>query len=273
VVKWIKTGYAKSRTRLPRSILTPKEIKILINAATCVQHKAMLAVLFDTGCRLSELIGMKIEQIQYDENGGYIVINGKTGERIARFIFSMSYLSAWLEHHPLKDCKGSNPLWICRTNWANNSPLTKSGAYQVIREIAEKTNINKKISPHQFRHARITDLARKGLNESTLKVLAGWQGDSSMPEVYIHLSGRDGANQLLEVERQGAVKPTIVENPLKPAKCPRCKFENGATNSYCGRCGIPTTKCFGKLNAQNSNAVLPTPNITYPGNNSISFLK
>ena len=243
LVRWIKVKYSNSSDRLPESVLTPAEVKQIIDAATCIQHEALVAVLFDTGCRLGELVGMKLNEIQNDANGAFITINGKTGKRIARFIHSMPYLSLWLEHHPLRNDKSKEvPLWVSRTNNHKNQALSKQGVHQIIRNLRDDVNINKKISAHQFRHARFTDLARKGLNEPTLKVIAGWRGNSSMPQTYLHLSGEDGANKLLEAEKEGYVRPKPEDNPLRPKLCARCGFENGSTIRYCGRCGNPTNE-------------------------------
>jgi len=60
IVSWIKTGYAKSKHRMPESILTPDDIKSLIDSARTVQHKAIIAVLFDTGVRIGEFLNMNI---------------------------------------------------------------------------------------------------------------------------------------------------------------------------------------------------------------------
>jgi site-specific recombinase XerD len=244
IVRWIRTGYAKSKHRLPESILTPDDVKVLIDTAKTVQHKAMVSVLYDTAVRLGEFLGMNLNEIQYDDNGAFTFVNGKTGQRIVRFIHSMHYLSNWLEHHPYKAESKRNknktyPLWVSHSTWKKGQRLTETGVSGILREIAENTQINKKITPHQFRHARLTDLARKGINEPSLKKIAGWVGNSTMPETYIHLSGRDGVNQLLEVEKHGYIKPEAVENPLKPVNCPRCGQENGSALNYCGLCGMP----------------------------------
>jgi len=76
VVRWIKTGYTKSKHQLPENILTPSEVNILIDAAIKPQHKAMIAVLFDTGVRAGELAGMNLNDIEFDDNGGLIPQGG-----------------------------------------------------------------------------------------------------------------------------------------------------------------------------------------------------
>ncbi len=230
-VRWIKTGYANSGNDFPNGVLNPEEVKLMINKAESVQRKAIISVLYDSAVRVGELVGMNINDIEFDENGSFIVVDGKTGKRIIRFINSQNYLSMWLDIHPYKDKLNNSglskkyPLWVSESTPTWGKRLTISGVYGIVRFTAEDADIKKKVSPHKLRHARLTDLAKKGLNESTLKILAGWTGSSSMPEVYIHLSGRDAANTLLQVEKQGYVKPEIVKNPLIPNECPRCKTE------------------------------------------------
>lgn len=264
LVKWIKTGYAKSKHRLPESILTPNEIKTLIESAKTIQHKAIIAVLFDTGVRIGEFLNMNINEIQYDENGAFIFVNGKTGKRMVRFIHSISYLSMWLEYHPYKNNvktkkETPSPLWVSDSTCSKGQRLSQSGISGIIQDITNRTNITKKISPHQFRHARLTDLAKKGINEPALKTIAGWVGNSSMPEIYIHLSGRDGVNQLLECEKNGYVKPNDFDNPLKPTQCPRCKFENGSALHYCGQCGMPLNEINLITNFENLSEIFSDP--------------
>ncbi len=264
LVRWIKTGYAKSKHRLPESILTPDDIKTLVDSAKTVQHKAIIAVLFDTGVRIGEFLNMNINEVQYDENGAFIFVNGKTGQRVVRIIHSQHYLSTWLEYHPCKDKMKTNkhvnyPLWVSESTCSKGNRLTMTGISGLIHNIADRTNINKKISPHQFRHARLTDMARKGINEPSLKKIAGWVGNSNMPEVYIHLSGRDGVNQLLEAEKNGYVKPKDVDNPLRPVNCPRCKFENGSALHYCGQCGMPLDETTLIRTTDSFNAILDDP--------------
>ena len=264
LVRWIKTGYAKSKHRLPESILTPEDVKALINSANTVQHKAIVAVLFDTGVRIGEFLNMNLNEVQYDENGAFIFVNGKTGQRVVRIIHSQKYLSAWLEYHPYRNKIKTNklakyPLWVSESTCSKGKRLSLSGISGLLKEIADRTNINKKVSPHQFRHARLTDMARKGLNEPSLKKIAGWVGNSSMPEIYIHLSGRDGVNQLLEAEKNGYVKPKDVDNPLRPVECPRCKFENGSALHYCGQCGMPLDETTLIRTTNSFNEILNDP--------------
>lgn len=130
--------------------------------------------MYDTGCRLGELAGMNLNEIVYDEHGAFTVVDGKTGKRRVRFIHSLPYLSAWIELHPKKDAVKEKtyqaiPLWVSNSCTTKGKRLTTRGINSIIKNTASKTSINKRISAHQFRHARITDLARKGLNEPQLQ--------------------------------------------------------------------------------------------------------
>jgi integrase len=67
--------------------------------------KALIASLYETGCRIGELAGLRVH---FDNYGAIIIVNDKTGMRRIRTIFSAPYLSSWLDIHPKK--KTLHPL-------------------------------------------------------------------------------------------------------------------------------------------------------------------
>jgi ribosomal protein L40E len=64
----------------------------------------------------------------------------------------------------------------------------------------------------------------------------GWTGDSKMAATYVHLSGRDIDNAVLQAN---GAKPKEIETEvkLKVKVCPRCRFDNTMSSTYCNRCG------------------------------------
>lgn len=240
-VKWIKYKVKKS---LPKNVPCELEIKKLISAADHRRDKALLFALYESGCRVSEILGLKVGEINFDKYGAYFVVDGKTGQRRIRLIDSVPDLQAWINKHPLKD-DAKAPLWSNMND--PKVPLDYNAARAMLRRTAERAGIKRKLHPHLLRHCRLTQLA-KDFSESELKVMAGWAGDSRMAGVYVHLSGADVEKKLLE--KKGILQPEDKEEdkPLTPRPCARrcTEIKDGreqiilysATDKFCTKCGM-----------------------------------
>lgn len=231
-VAWMKV-YTKIRNpRAAEDMLTEEEVKRLIEAAEAPQGKALVATMYESGCRIGELIFLKIGQVKFDEHGAQLFVTGKTGFRRVRVVASVPYLSDWINRYPRKDDPEAL-LWM--NNWLK--PCTYGGITNMLRRISRKAGIKKRMNPHNFRNSRATYLANF-LTEAQMKEHFGWTQDSKMAAVYVHLSGRDVDNALLKVygiESNGQKQESL----LKPRVCSRCSETNQATNKFCQKCGMP----------------------------------
>lgn len=232
-VKWIKPRRIKAeRIKLPEELLTEEDIIKLINATNNPRDKAFVAMLYETGCRIGEILFIRIKHIQFDNYGAVVIVSGKTGSRRLRIITSVPYLTEWLNHHKSKE----NPnayLWISK----ENKVISYQGIQKMMINIGRRAEIKKRPNPHNFRHSRATYLANH-LTEAQMKVYFGWVRASDMAAVYVHLSGRDVDNAILKVH--GITNNNDKEeSKLKPKNCPRCEKVNQATNKFCNRCGMP----------------------------------
>jgi len=108
----------------------------------------------------------------------------------------------------------------------------------ILRKIAKRAGIRKKVNPHAFRHARATHLA-KFLTEAQMKEFFGWVQDSDMASVYVHLSGRDVDRAILQLYGMQVDEEKEENGKLLPKKCLRCGEINPATNKVCRRCFFP----------------------------------
>ena len=101
--KWIKPKNVKNG-KLPEDLLTKEEVKSMIDCAQNPRDKAMIAVLYESGCRVGELCNLNIKNITFDEYGCVVLFpRGKTGPRRVRLAFSTPFLATWIDNHPLKD--------------------------------------------------------------------------------------------------------------------------------------------------------------------------
>jgi len=235
IVKWINTNIKGRKRRLPEEILTKEEIKKLIEIAETPRNKAFIYVLYESGCRIGEILTLNIKHVRFDEYGAILTVDGKTGMRRVRIIVSSSYLANWLEYHPFRD-DPEYPLWINFEAMHKHQPLSYHGALFMLTSTGKKAGIKKKVNPQAFRRARATHLANK-LTEAQMKEFFGWTKDSDMAAVYVHLSGRDVDNALLKIH--GLVNEEEKKEETEMKTCQRCQEKNPSVKKFCGRCGTP----------------------------------
>lgn len=236
IVKWLKRGKSKSKEK---EILTREEVKKLLQSALSTRDKCLISLLYDAALRLGEATNIRLKDIDEDNYGFKIKVDGKTGVRRIRLVNSVPALRRWINDHPFKEDKDSY-LFICLTRQLG-LPLGVNGAYKVIEKTAEKSKINKNIHPHLFRHTKLTHLAEEGFNEMDLRIFAGWSRSSSMPEVYLHNSERNVEDKILR--KNGLLSKTEEKQSednkkvLKPRECPMCETLNDVSNKFCSKCG------------------------------------
>jgi site-specific recombinase XerD len=233
LVFWIKCTGPRNR-KLPEEILTEEDIKKMIDAARNVRDRAIVAVLYESGCRAGEFLSMKIKNVSFDRYGAVAIVHGKTGYRRIRLVLSTPYLAEWLNSHPFRDDPEAW-LWISLNSFKR---IPYNSLRTILRNIAERAGVKKKVNPHAFRHARATHLA-KFLTEAQMKEFFGWVQDSDMASVYVHLSGRDVDRAILQLYGMEVEDEREENGKLMPKKCLRCGEINPATNKVCRRCFFP----------------------------------
>ncbi len=155
-VAWLKSGVKVNELEEPE-IISAEEIEKVIKAASRPRDRALIAVDFEGGFRIGEMLGMKVGSVSFDEYGAKVLVSrGKTGGRPVRLITSSPVLAKWLEEHPQRD-DPSAPLW---PSLDHSSGKGKRLAYMSAREIivdnAKRAGIKRRIYPHLFRHSAAT---------------------------------------------------------------------------------------------------------------------
>jgi len=197
-VKWIKPTIKRNNQKLPEDMLSTDDIDLLISKASNIRDKALVRCLYESGCRISELLNLQVKDIQYDEYSPIITVQGKTGSRRIRLIDKDGLLKTWLQAHPDKDNPDEYVFVSLARNRIKNKPIEYHAVVKILRELAKLSNIKHKVNPHNFRHSRATHLANK-LTEAQMKQMFGWTQSSNMASVYVHLSGRDLDEPLLKM--------------------------------------------------------------------------
>jgi integrase len=219
--------------------LNRNEIQLLVNACDTVRDRALITFFWDTGCRLDEALSLNVGEVHFDQYGGSVRINGKTGERENWLIDCIPDLQAWVNMHPMKgDPKA--PLFITYTRFGFGARRLKARTVEnFCKTIQKNAGVTTRVNPHAFRHARATDRAREGFTEMELRIMFGWSKSSNMPATYIHLSGADVKKKIMQKAGLQEVETPAGERPLDPIKCPRCGLLNPRGYYTCSRCNTP----------------------------------
>jgi len=145
-VKWISL-YIKNQARIkiPAELVSEEEIQRMIQASSNPRDRAFIASIYESGCRIGEILFLKIKHVSSDQYGVVIVIDGKTGQRRIRLISSAPYLIEWINKHP--NNSPDSFVWISQ----NNEILEYNGIRTLIRRIGRKAGVNKRLNPHIFR--------------------------------------------------------------------------------------------------------------------------
>ena len=233
-IKKIKTPDPKQKHET-QDLLTDDDIELLLNkGCTSEFERAILYVLFETGCRIGELLTLRIKDIQEDNDVWILNVTGKTGSRPIPIIYSIPHLVRWLELHPKKNDKES-PLWVSSHNGWWGEPLRYIGARKLINRCFKQAGITKRNNPHWWRHSRCTIDAKDPTYTDT--VLCSKHGHS--PQVakgYRHIT----ANDVINSARRSAglvQKEDVKSKLLLPQQCKKCMEINIHNAKYCMKCG------------------------------------
>jgi len=224
----------KVRKELPNGVLSKEEVRALIDACDNQRDRALVFLLYETGARPGEILGLRIGDVRFDRYGAVVVVSGKTGGRRLRLIESVPDLQLWLSMHPDRDNPDA-PLWPSKRG--SKAGIGIATLEWVLSRCARRAGLNRQVKPYLLRHTRATHLANV-LTEAQMREYFGWSKTSDVPEVYVHLSGRDVDAALLK--HYGVVeRGEKDENALSPKQCPRCRRQNPPSAKFCSLCGMP----------------------------------
>lgn len=174
----------KIEKKLP-DYLTIEEVNKLLdfplNKAYDFRNKAMLELLYATGIRVSELINLRISDIDFTND--YIRIIGKgSKERIVPFNdISKKYLILYINDYRPILLKRKTNEFLFINNLSNQ--ISRQGFFKILKEICFKQSINKNVSPHTLRHSFATHLLNNGADLRIIQELLG-HSDLSTTQIY-----------------------------------------------------------------------------------------
>lgn len=172
-----------SHHRTPR-VLSPDEVARLIDAAGTLQARAILMALYSTGMRRSELVGLRVDDI--DSERMVIHIHKGKGGKDRDVPLCPRLLETLREYWRWKKPR----TWLFPGQpRAEGKHLTDKAVWHVCHDAARHAGIKKRVSPHMLRHSFATHLLEDGADLATIQVLLG-HADLEATSIYLHLSRR-----------------------------------------------------------------------------------
>ncbi len=173
-VQWIKVrGNSVNRLKKSEEMVTVEEMHKLVENCISVRDKALFSLLYDSGCRVGEILTLRIRDLQNDQWGTVLHVSGKTGERMVRIVGdSVPYLREWVQQHP----KANNPdsmVFVSTSAQAYSEPMNYPEMARALNRAKRRAGITRRIHPHLFRHTRAYILASK-VAEAPLESQMGW---------------------------------------------------------------------------------------------------
>lgn len=192
IVRWVKLETKNRNRRLPEELLTNEELDLLVENCGSIRNKAFIAVMAESGARIGEIATMKIKHISFEDYGARLTLYGKTGSRRILISRSAKLLKEWVGVHPF-NYRQDSYLWPAQ----DAKLICYNALTKIMKEAAVKAGIKKRIYPHLFRYTRATQLAAF-MSDQVMKQYLGWDKNSDMHEIYIHMSGRESDEAILK---------------------------------------------------------------------------
>ncbi len=180
---------AKVWMRLPDTI-SKEEMNLILaqpgmDTAQAVRNSAMLELLYATGIRVSELIGLRMNSINWQV--GFLVVMGKGGKERIVPIGKTAYdcVKYYVEQArpQLMQGKSSDILFLTR----RGGKFTRQGFWKIVVGYTKKSGLHKKVHPHTFRHSFASHLLEGGADLRTVQVMLG-HADISTTQIYTHIT-------------------------------------------------------------------------------------
>ena len=180
--------FPKLAKKLPQ-VLSEEEVKKLLETCEArsvrgIRDRAILELLYACGLRVSELVGLQLDQLHLQAD--YLVVYGKGKKE--RLVPIGEIAREWLERYlkesrPHLDPGGTSRYVFVRKG---GKPLSRQSVFKLVKKTALKAGISREISPHTLRHSFATHLLEGGADLRVVQVLLG-HSSITATQIYTHL--------------------------------------------------------------------------------------
>ncbi|WP_055669062.1 tyrosine-type recombinase/integrase [Desnuesiella massiliensis] len=224
--KSIQVNTLKSKVPVTISkIIGEKEFKLLLQSVKSIRDKIILIILKEGGLRAGELLGIRLEDIDFAEQGIWIRFRSdninnaraKCGYGRDRFVHLPADLMVLIDRYISSEWIESNPnhdlLFVVinsKKALENGKPMKKSTLDSIFKYYGKRLGIN--IHPHQLRHTHVTELAQEyikrgeNINWEYISKRLGHVNVTTTMEIYAHLTKEDYKYEYIRLYKKEKVK-------------------------------------------------------------------
>lgn len=175
---------------LPK-VLSKEEVDKLLNIDLInkysYRNKAMLELMYATGLRVSELVNLKIHDIDYNMDLLRTLGKGDKERIIPIGEYAMYYLKIYVDNFREELVKKDYTDYLFLNN--HGKKLSRQSFYKLVKEIAVKKNIKTEFSPHTLRHSFATHLLDSGADIKSIQEMLG-HSSLQTTQIYTHISNK-----------------------------------------------------------------------------------
>jgi site-specific recombinase XerD len=184
-----------------RDTLSREEIQKMEDTATDERDRLVVRVLADTGVRIGELLGLRPQDLRAHEHLRHYFIRVVGKGNIEREVAIPGPVFKRLKHHA--EVNRHEYIFCGKRRRPNGQieRLTKSGAEQLIRNLAIRAGITRRVWPHLFRYSYISHMRRKGVDAIDVMRSVGHKDLSMISEIYDQTTPDDSHDALIKALR------------------------------------------------------------------------
>jgi len=230
--------------------LTPSDVKSMAEEATNKRDKLLPILMFETGARIGEIQGrevkgyeaegIKLKDVELKQKYADVEVetlkNEKKGSKTLQLVRSVGLLQDWLEDHPRKDDPEAH-LFVSLGRIHPGKKLGQARIAEILRELADKAEVDKPIRNHVFRHSSATYKGTElGWNPQRMMY---WHGSSDPDWAKNYCHQDEDRMKSARLEEEGIEdEENSADDALELTECPRCADKVDPFASYCPSCSL-----------------------------------
>lgn len=180
----------KAKKSLPQ-VLSVEEINMILDIPLTdkysYRNKAMLELMYSSGLRISELVNLKIHDIDLKENIVRIMGKGSKERIVPIGEYATRYLELYINEYRGDLIKKQATDYLFLNNRGTN--ISRQAMFKMIKQIALDKQIKTKFSPHTLRHSFASHMLENGADLRSIQELLG-HSDISTTQIYTHISNK-----------------------------------------------------------------------------------